>query len=78
MPPSCFSLFKPKSRRNEREFGSEKKDSLSETLSTVSTLVPMAEDRKFEEKEPVLWAKVDTSERLKEIRALMKELGIDY
>ncbi|KAK1233103.1 hypothetical protein PQX77_003743 [Marasmius sp. AFHP31] len=38
----------------------------------------MTEDWKCGEKEPVQWLKVDTTERLQKLRALMKENELDY
>ncbi|KAL0574111.1 hypothetical protein V5O48_007844 [Marasmius crinis-equi] len=79
MSPSCFSFFKPKPRSDKRDPGpaGQLHDSL-ETSSTVSTLVSSTEEWKLGEKGSQRWFKVDTTERLKEIRALMKEHDIDY
>ncbi|KAF9267675.1 Creatinase/aminopeptidase [Marasmius fiardii PR-910] len=68
MSPSCFSLFKPKSRP-------EKTPPPDETTSTVSTLVSLTENLKCEDLKE---NKVDTTQRLEQLRELMKEHGLDY
>ncbi|KAG7089647.1 hypothetical protein E1B28_011309 [Marasmius oreades] len=76
MSPSCFSLFKPKSGRQEQPHDSEKLPPSYEATSTVSTLISATEDWKCYEEEHS--DRLDTTQRLEQLRGLMKQHGIDY
>ncbi|ESK89285.1 putative aminopeptidase cytoplasmic [Moniliophthora roreri MCA 2997] len=68
MPPSCLSFFTTKARRDAPISNS--------THSSAATLI--SEVKTSKNLEPAAGKSVDTTERLKELRRLTKEQGLDY